>query len=374
MRNFDADTEKAHDTLARLQENQDIPGEDMRIKPFLKTAATILLLASTSFSFAQQLGHFERIKVLGPSLQGNLSGDDALRDVSVYLPPSYENSPERRYPVIYLLHGYTDSDDRWFGLLGNHFVNVPNAVDDAWRNGAAEMIIVMPNAFTRFAGSMYSNSVVTGDWESYVAKDLVAYIDNHYRTIAERDSRGLAGHSMGGYGTLRIGMKYSEVFAALYAMSPCCMGFNPNPTAQQYAEALAIETDEQFQAASFGGKAGLASAAVWSPNPDNPPFYLDMPVKDGEMQIDVVARWAANAPLVFVHQYIPQLKSFEEIYIDAGDRDVGIAQTVREMSGILGTYGVKHWSEIYGGDHVDGIHARITTHLMPMFSEVLDQE
>ena len=346
----------------------------MRIKPFLKTAATILLLASTSFSFAQQLGHFERIKVLGPSLQGNLSGDDALRDVSVYLPPSYENSPERRYPVIYLLHGYTDSDERWFGLVGNHFVNVPNAVDDAWRNGAAEMIIVMPNAYTRFAGSMYSNSVVTGDWESYVAKDLVAYIDNHYRTIAERDSRGLAGHSMGGYGTLRIGMKYSEVFAALYAMSPCCMGFNPNPTAQQYAEALAIETDEQFQAASFGGKAGLASAAVWSPNPDNPPFYLDMPVKDGEMQIDVVARWAANAPLVFVHQYIPQLKSFEEIYIDAGDRDVGIAQTVREMSGILGTYGVKHWSEIYGGDHVDGIHARITMHLMPMFSEVLDQD
>jgi S-formylglutathione hydrolase len=346
----------------------------MLIKLCLKAAAAVLLASLSSISCAPLMGHFERIKVLGPSLQGNLSGDDALRDVSVYLPPSYESNPDRRYPVIYLLHGYTDSDERWFGLAGRHFVHVPNAVDDAWRNGASEMIIVMPNAFTRFQGSMYSNSVVTGDWESYVAKDLVAYIDNHYRTIADRDSRGLAGHSMGGYGTMRIGMKYPEVFAALYAMSPCCMGANLHPSVEQYAESLAITSDEQLRAASFGGKAAFASAAVWSPNPDNPPFYVDLPVANGEVQEDVVAKWVANAPLVFVHQYIPQLKSFEEIYIDAGDRDYGIADTVREMDAILTTYGVKHWSEIYSGDHVDGIHERITAHLMPMFSEVLEQE
>ncbi len=346
----------------------------MQIKILLNAAAAVFLISLASISQAQQLGHFERIKVPGPSLQGNLSGDDALRDVSVYLPPSYENSPDRRYPVIYLLHGYTDSDDRWFGLLGNHFVNVPNAVDDAWRNGAAEMIIVMPNAYTRFKGSMYSNSVTTGDWEAYVAKDLVAYFDNHYRTIADRDSRGLAGHSMGGYGTMRIGMKYPEVFAALYAMSPCCMGANMNPSMAQFEEVLAVKSDADIAAAGFGVSAMLASAAVWSPNPSSPPFYVDLPFKDGKLLQDVVARWVANAPLVFVHQYIPQLKSFEEIYIDAGDRDAGIAQTVRDMSAILESYGVKHWSEIYGGDHVDGIHARITTHLMPMFSEVLDQQ
>jgi len=346
----------------------------MRVALGLKVAAAVLFVSLASFASAQQLGQLERIKVLGPSLQGNLSGDDALRDVSVYLPPSYASSPERRYPVIYLLHGYTDSDERWFGLVGNHFVNVPNAVDDAWRNGAAEMIIVMPNAFTRFQGSMYSNSVVTGDWESYVAKDLVAYIDYHYRTIADRDSRGLAGHSMGGYGTMRIGMKYPDVFAALYAMSPCCMGANLHPAVEQYDEALAITSDEQLRAASFGGKAALASAAVWSPNPDNPPFYVDLPVANGEVQEDVVAKWVANAPLVFAHQYIAQLKSFEEIYIDAGDRDAGIAQTVREMDSILSSYGVRHWSEIYSGDHVDGIHERLTTHLMPMFSEVLEKE
>jgi len=322
-------------------------------------------------SSAQQLGHFERIKVFGPSLQGNLSGDDPNRDVSVYLPPSYNSDTGKRFPVVYLLHGYTDSDENWFGLNGNHFVNVPDAVDAAWRTGAQEMIIVMPNAFTRFQGSMYSNSVTTGDWESYVAKDLVSYIDEYYRTLASRESRGLAGHSMGGYGAVRIGMKYPQLFSALYAMSPCCMGANMNPSLEQYAPAMAIENDEQLGKQGFGVKAAMASAAVWSPNPDNPPFYLDLPFKDGELQEDVVARWVANAPLIMMHQYIPQLESFEDVYIDAGDRDVGIAATVREMNDILDNYGVPHRAAIYEGDHVSGIHERITTQLMPMFSEVL---
>jgi enterochelin esterase-like enzyme len=337
--------------------------------------ATVLTAFMASGAMAQNLGELVRVKVLGPSLEGNLSGDDALRDVSVYLPPSYRSETSKRYPVIYLLHGYTDSDARWFGLIGDHFVNVPDAVDAAWQNGAADMIIVMPNAYSLYEGSMYSNSATTGDWEAYVAKDLVNYIDFHYRTIADRDSRGLAGHSMGGYGTLRIGMKYSEVFAALYAMSPCCLDANLQPQPQQYEGVNAIKTMEDLNAATgFFVKAPLATSAAWASNPDNPPFYLDLPYKDGELQENVVARLVANSPLVFVHQYIPQMRSFEEIYIDAGDRDAGIAATVREMDAILNAYGVKHWSEIYSGDHVDGIHERLTTHLMPMFSEVLDQE
>jgi S-formylglutathione hydrolase FrmB len=176
---------------------------------------------------------------------------------------------------------------------------------------------------------------------------------------------------MGGYGTMRIGMKYPDVFAALYAMSPCCMGANMTPSQEQFANALATQNDEQLSQADFGTSAMLASAAVWSPNPDNPPFYVDLPYKDGELQTDVVARWVANAPLVMLHQYIPQLKSFEDVLIDAGDSDVGIAATVVEMSAILNAYGVAHRSEIYEGNHVSGIHERITSNLMPMFTEVL---
>ena len=75
-------------------------------------------------------GTLERVQVPGPSLEGNLEGDAPDRCISVYLPPSYHASPERRYPVVYVLHGYTDDDQHWFGWT-EHFVNVPVAMENA---------------------------------------------------------------------------------------------------------------------------------------------------------------------------------------------------------------------------------------------------
>ncbi len=91
------------------------------------------------------------------------------------------------------------------------------------RDDTKDVIVVMPDAHTRFQGSFYSSSPTTGDWESYVYEELVAYIDSHYRTIADVESRGLAGHSMGGYGTIRIGIKRPDVFSSIYALNPCCL-------------------------------------------------------------------------------------------------------------------------------------------------------
>jgi S-formylglutathione hydrolase len=315
-------------------------------------------------------GKYERVSVHGKSLEGNLEGDSADRMVSVYLPPSYAKDPKRRYPVLYLLHGYTDSDARWFGLMGKHFLSVQAAVDKAYANGARELIIVMPDAFTKYAGSMYSSSVTTGDWETFVTRDLVAYVDKHYRTIAKPASRGLAGHSMGGYGTVRLGMKHPGIFSSLYALSPCCMGANLQPDADTMAQAASAKTPEQFNALGFGPKAMIASAAAWSPNPRTPP-YFDLPIVDGKPVPDTIAKWAANAPLAMVHQYIPNLKTYDAIAVDAGDRDTGIAATVKDLDQILTGYGVKHVAEIYGGDHVDHIGERLETKVLPFFSEHL---
>jgi|SRR5450755_1025939 len=170
-------------------------------------------------------GTTERIKVHGRSLEGNLEGDSPDRDVSIYLPPTYTDHPNRRYPVLYMLHGFTDTDAKWFGLDAHSWMMpLPAIIDKALEEGATrEMIVVMPNAYTRYKGSMYSNSITTGDWERFIAGDLVERIDSHYRTIAGAASRGLAGHSMGGYGAIRIGMKYPDVFSSIYLMSPCCM-------------------------------------------------------------------------------------------------------------------------------------------------------
>ncbi len=338
----------------------------MRCFPALLCVLTLSAVAAPA-----QTGTIERIQVHGKSLEGNLEGDSPDRDVSIYLPPSYKTATNRRYPVLYFLHGYTDSDDRWFGLVKS-FVNLPAGIDKSLTAGAKEMIVVMPNAYTRYAGSMYSVSVVTGDWEAYITKDLVGYIDSHYRTMANANSRGLAGHSMGGYGTMRIGMKYPEVFSSIYALSPCCMvpNMSQSPAAGP-SKAEAIKTIEDFNKADFGTKAQLASAAVWSPNPKNPPFFFDLPTKDGVVQPLVLAKWAANAPLAMVDQYIGNLRKLHAIAFDAGDMDTGIAATIKTLDGILNEYDLPHTFEIYSGTHTSAIQQRIETKTIQFFSQNL---
>ncbi len=321
-------------------------------------------------------GTVDRIKVHGKSLESNLEGDSPDRDVSVYLPPSYGSARGQRYPVIYLLHGYTDNDDRWFGRVA-HFINVPEVVDRSISGGVArEMIVVMPNAYTRYQGSMYSNSVTTGDWETYVAKELVAYIDSHYRTLANVASRGLAGHSMGGYGTMRIGMKYPDVFSSIYALSPCCM--IPNMSGQQGRggppPTESIHTQEEFEKADFGTKAQFASAAAWSPNPKNPPFFFDLPTKDGQVRNGIMAKWAANAPLAMVDQYIGNLRRLKAIAFDAGDKDTAIAATVKTLDDMLNAYDLPHTFGIYEGTHTSAIAERVGTKTLPFLSQNLKFE
>src|SRR5574339_811765 len=110
-----------------------------------------------------------------------------------------------------------------------------------------EMIVVVPDSKTLHNGSMYSSSATVGDFENYIARDVVAYIDQHYRTIPDRMSRGLVGHSMGGYGATRIGMKHSDVFGSLYIMSPCCLSprvsLPANPEMEKTVAAMTSPAD-----------------------------------------------------------------------------------------------------------------------------------
>src|SRR4029077_13261843 len=168
----------------------------------------------------------EQIKIHGASLEGNLEGEEVDRTALVFLPPSYATAKSRRYPVVYALHGYSIGAEQW-----SKEIHVPQTIEGAFAQGAKEMIVVLPDSKTLHNGSMYSSSVTTGDFEQFIARDVVAYIDAHYRTIPNRLARGLVGHSMGGYGATRIGMRHSDVFGSLYIMSPCCLSPRgaPNP-------------------------------------------------------------------------------------------------------------------------------------------------
>ena len=255
-----------------------------------------------------------------PAIAGNLEGDSADRDVLVVLPPSYATSPTRRYPVIYALHGYSIGAEQWIKEI-----HVPQTVEGAFAKGAREMIVVFPDSKTVHNGSMYSSSVTTGDFETLHCLAIWSvFIDSHYRTLANRESRGLVGHSMGGYGATRIGMKHPDVFGALYVMSPCCLvAARSRPVRREDEAALARGRKLRGgrQSWRWGERAQLATAAAWSPNPENPPLYLDLPMKDGSLQPDVLAKWAANAPLAFIDQYVGNLRRYRAIAIDVGDQD-----------------------------------------------------
>src|SRR5688572_26791098 len=352
----------------------------MKTLPILFAALSGLLLGQVKTNVPDVVAGarpaiVERIKIHGPALEGNMEGNAVDRDALVFLPPSYNQNRTRRYPVVYALHGYSIGADQW-----SKEIHVPQTLEGAFAKGAREMIVVLPDSKTVHNGSMYSSSVTTGDFENFIARDVVAYIDGRYRTIANRASRGLVGHSMGGYGATRIGMKHADVFSSLYIMSPCCLsprgsgGGRGAPTGASAAneEALAaVKTPADSAKLPFGLRAQLASAAAWSPNPKNPPLYLDLPV--GDQQPAVLARWAANAPLAFLDQYVGNLRRYRAIAIDVGDQD-GLRADSAKLRDALTNYGIAHDFEIYSGTHTSHVAVRFQEHVLPFFSRTLSFE
>jgi S-formylglutathione hydrolase FrmB len=309
----------------------------------------------------------ERVKIHGAALEGNLEGNAVDRDAIVFLPPSYARETSRRYPAVYALHGYSIGAEQWI-----HEIHVPQTIEGAFAQGAQEMIVVLPDSKTVHNGSMYSSSVTTGDFERYVARDVPAWVDAHYRTIPNRPSRGLVGHSMGGYGATRIGMKYPEVFGSLYVMSPCCLSPREpglaNPEVDKALEA--VKTPADSASLPFFPRAQLASAAAWSPNPKNPPLYLDLPTKDGAPRPEVLAKWTANAPLAFVDQYVGNLRQYRGIAIDVGDQD-RLRADAGKLHDVLDLYGIANTFEVYPGTHTSRVADRFQNHVMTFFSRNL---
>jgi len=238
-------------------------------------------------------GTVERIIVHGKSLEKNLEQLPADRAVLVYLPPGYDRDVNQHYPVIYLLHGASQTGHLlWTGSLAN----VREIADRVIATARPQrgFIVVMPDASSPYLGTLYSNSVAEGNWEDFVARDLVGFVDGHYRTVPDRRSRGIAGHSRGGYGAFRLAIKGAHIFSAVYALSPCCA--EPEGDSRQLESARGIHTRDDVEAwrqrQPFGGPFSvLAQAVAWSPNPNRPPLYMDLPSEGSSSSGDVAARW-----------------------------------------------------------------------------------
>lgn len=199
-------------------------------RPHSLAAAVLVLVLAAGFA-SPAVGNAGAVivhTVPVEALRSNLLGDPAEIRVAVYLPPAYDSSPARRYRSIYLLHGWLGSIDEFGvreGKPGFQGMQLAATMDEAIARGIiAEVIVVVPEGRNRYFGSFYLSSSVTGRWEDAIARELVPWIDARYRTEPGADSRGIAGFSMGGFGAIVLAMKHPDVFGAVYALSPCCLG------------------------------------------------------------------------------------------------------------------------------------------------------
>ncbi|MGK2963257.1 MAG: alpha/beta hydrolase [Gemmatimonadaceae bacterium] len=343
----------------------------------LLLAASVSLLPAKSRAQERWTGGVTHVDtVAAPSLRGNLIGDPSRKEVTVYLPPGYATERHRRYPVIYLLHGFA-ADHRQFMSGQYQGLNVRVSMDSLIARGVAEkMIVVMPNADTFFGGSFYMNSPVTGKWEDFIVSDLVSYVDRKYRTVRNRSGRGIAGHSMGGFGALRVAMRNPSTYSAVYAMSPCCLGAMDRPErAAGWKAALSVKDREDYAKAGFTANLIYALAAANSPNPSRPPLFADLPFRvEGENLVpvpEVSGKWRAG-PLAMVPSHLNGLRRMS-IAFDAGNGDglTDIPVNVRTLDSLLTAHGVPHEAEIYEGDHGNRVRSRLETKVFPFFSRLL---
>ena len=332
-------------------------------------------------------GKLIEIKIAAPSLKGNLLGDPAEQYVTIYLPPGYDGSTSKRYPTIYLLHPGGGSNKTWTNNDPAR-INIPiqPALDALISGGKIrEMIVVGPNGKNGYIGSFYTNSPVTGNWEDFIYRDVVAYVDSNFRTLARPSSRGIAGHSMGGFGATTIAMKHPDVFGAIYALSPCCMGMEgdfdeANPAWKRAGNLVSRDqlpvpkTLDDFYTNIF-----VAMSASFSPNTARSPFYGDFLYREREGKLErnetVFARWKSKMPLYMVEDYQKNLLTLRGIFIDYGQKEefshIRIASTL--FSKALAERGIPHGFEVYeGGTHTNKVKERMETRVFQFFSDKLD--
>lgn len=256
-------------------------------------------------------------------------------------------------------------------------LNVRVSMDSLIRSGAVrEMIVVTPNARNFFDGSFYMNSPVTGRWEDFIVEDLVSHVDRNYRTIRDRRGRGIAGHSMGGFGALRIAMRNPDRFSAVYAMSPCCLSrMDGAERIAAWKAANVITRREDYASAGFTANLLYALSAAYSPNVGKPPFFADLPYRlEGGLLIadsTVLRKWS-NDPLRMARAHLPGLRQIA-IGFDAGDADGlrDIPRNVKALDSLLTASDVPHFAEIYSGTHGSRIRSRLESIVLPFFSRNL---
>jgi pimeloyl-ACP methyl ester carboxylesterase len=296
---------------------------------------------ATSATELSEKGTWETFEFTSDALADNLLDDPATRTIHVYLPPGYDVSNER-YPVVYGLHGYLE-DPTWLRGMGPQ---LDALIADGQAGG---IILILPDGDNSLGGGWYQNSPTIGDYESYIASELVAYVDDNYRTLADRDARGIAGCSMGGNGALHLALKYPEVFGTAASVSGGYAYENYpqwEDVRTRYTEPVHPSDLSDIVRLPWDFRVIFALAAAAAPNPDNPPFYFDLPfeIVGAEAQIvpEVLQKVSDINVIHDVEVYVDQPIRLRGIAVYHGISDDVPVEMARDFSAFLTELGVEH--------------------------------
>lgn len=343
--------------------------------PLVSAAVALLALAGAASVCAQS--KIIEATVHSPALEHNVLGDPADQKIAIYLPAEYDGSPKHRFATIYYLEGFAGGSPTAIAE------SLKTPLDELVASRAIEpMILVVPNGLNRYRGSFYTDSVVTGNWATYVVRDITDYVDTHYRTIRQSAARGIMGHSMGGYGALMLAFQYPEIFSSVYALSPVVTVLDgdlgpSNPAWYRAAKLKSVNEAAALADTDFMLAVVVALDAAFAPNLASRPLLGDPPfrVEQGQRTVDtdVLAKFQSKVVSSAIPALASRISRLTGIYIDYGLQDEfsHIPLGARAVSAQLSILGIPHTLEAYSGDHLSRIDDRIAERSLPWLSKQL---
>jgi hypothetical protein len=283
---------------------------------------------------AELAGQLEEHVITSELLRDNPLGDPNERPLWVYLPPGYDDDPDRRYPTVYVLQGYTGHVAMWRNRAPFR-QPFPETADAVFARGdAPPALVVYVDAWTSYGGSQFVDSPGTGRYHSYLCDEIVPWVDRWYRTLAEPSHRAIMGKSSGGFGAMITPMLRPDLFGArathagdaLYELS-----YIPD-----FGRAARLLRDydgdiwrwwADFQSrVSFTKEADevllglLGVAACFSAHEDGT-VELPFDPRTGQLRPEAWERWMDWDPVRMAPRYAGALRSLRAVWIDAGTRD-----------------------------------------------------
>jgi len=313
-------------------------------------------------------GTLDRLVVESELLADNPLGDPARRPLYVYRPPGVELDHPRALPVVYVIQGYTGQLEMWLNRTAFEPTMIER-VDALFAAGdCPDALVAFVDCWTSYGGSQFLNSISLGRYQDYLCDEVVAFVDDRYPTLADRESRALAGKSSGGYGAMVVPMMRPDVFSALAShagdalFEACYLPSFPDVarTLRDHYDGSYERFFEQLAAADRMDWDKLGSpleaygyAAAYSPDPANPgKALLPFQIATGRLHDDVWAQWLDQDPVRMARPHADALRSMRRVYLDAGRSDEYYLDLgAQAFAGELDAIGVEHTLELFDAKH-----------------------